>query len=131
MPAGTPFFHDPRIKCWRALLDLGESRLRASVHFSRASDDPVLQQALSAYSAALDSWLVTLLKTLAFHKVPLPQYSSYTVASVGRCTSGKPCRPIAVPRTFKKLNSSSSVFVRVRSHIFVGFVWVANVATPC
>ena len=48
------------------MLDLGESRLRASVHFSRAGDDPVLQQALSAYAAALDSWLVTLLGDLGF-----------------------------------------------------------------
>ena len=66
VPAGFSFFHDPRVKCWRALLDLGESRLRASVYFSRAGDDPVLQQSLAAYAAGLDSWLVTLLGDLGF-----------------------------------------------------------------
>ena len=66
VPAGFSFVHDPRVKCWRALLDLGESRLRASVHFIRAGDDPVLQQSLAAYAAALDLWLVTLLEDLGF-----------------------------------------------------------------
>ena len=66
VPAGFSFFHDPRVKCWRALLDLGESRLRARVYFRRAGDDPVLQQALSAYAAALDLWLVALLGDLGF-----------------------------------------------------------------
>ena len=66
VPAGFSFVHDPRVKCWRALLDLGESRLRASVCFSRAGDDPVLQQSFATYASALDSWLVTLLGDLGF-----------------------------------------------------------------
>ena len=71
MPAGFSFFHDPRAKCWRALLDLGESRLRASVHFSRAGGDPVLQQSLAAYAAGLDLWLVTLLGDLGLPEVAI------------------------------------------------------------
>ena len=66
VPAGFSFVHDPRVKCWRALLDLGESRLRASVYFSRAGGDPVLQQSLAADAAGLDLWLVTLLGDLGF-----------------------------------------------------------------
>ena len=71
VPAGFSFIHDQRFKCWRALWDLGESRLRASVHHSRSGDNPVLQQSLSEYGAALDAWLVTLLGELGFPEVAI------------------------------------------------------------
>ena len=60
--AGFTFGHHPRCKLWSALLDLGESRLRASIYFSRNGDDPFRQQSLEQYCAGLDLWLRNLLE---------------------------------------------------------------------
>ena len=64
--AGFSFVHDPRIKLWQALWDLGESRLRASVNHSRAAGDPQLRQSIEEYGEGLSEWLRELLGDLGF-----------------------------------------------------------------
>ena len=58
------YVHNPRYKLWSALLDLGETRLRVSINFSRSSDNPLRQRSLQDYCVELDRWLYSLLDEL-------------------------------------------------------------------
>ena len=59
---GFSFVHSSQYKIWSSLLDLGESRLRAGVFFSRSGDDPLRQQSLEEYCEGVDLWLRNLLE---------------------------------------------------------------------
>ena len=53
--------HNPRYKLWSTILDIGEARLRASIHYNRNSDNPPVQRSLEEYCVELDRWLCSLL----------------------------------------------------------------------
>ena len=56
--------HNYRNKLWSTILDIGESRLRASVHHCQHSDYSAVQQALKEYCEALDRCIGTCLSEL-------------------------------------------------------------------
>ena len=56
--------HNYRHKLWSTILDIGESRLRASFHHSQKSDYSAVQQALEEYCEALDRCIGTCLSEL-------------------------------------------------------------------
>ena len=56
--------HNYRHKLWSTILDIGESRLRASVHHWQNSDYSAVQQALEEYCEELDRCIGTCLYEL-------------------------------------------------------------------
>ena len=59
------YVHHPRHKAWSALLDLGETRLRASIQYSTSSHNPNIQKSIEEYCVEIDRWLVSLLEELS------------------------------------------------------------------
>ena len=56
--------HNPRYKLWSTILDIGESRLRASIQHWRNSDYPAVQGSVEEYCEELDRCVGTCLDEL-------------------------------------------------------------------